>query len=85
VNINTHFHTLALDGLFSADGNGAGLAFHPAPAPSDSEVAETLATIRHRVRRLLMRRGLEPSETSAVADPLAEESPVLAGIVSASV
>jgi hypothetical protein len=84
--INLHFHTLALDGVFSAGESADGLAFHPAPAPTDAEVAETLGTIRHRVRRLLMRRGLETSETSSgPADPLAEESPVLAGIVSASV
>jgi Transposase zinc-binding domain/Putative transposase len=65
VNVNLHFHTLALDGVFSADEGGDGLAFHPAPAPSDAEVAETLATIRHRVRRLLVRRGLEASDTSS--------------------
>jgi hypothetical protein len=62
------------------------LEFHPAPAPRDAEVAEVLATIRHRVRRLLGRRGLEPSDdATGPADRLAEESPVLAGIVSASV
>jgi hypothetical protein len=86
LNINLHFHTLALDGVFSAGESADGLAFHPAPAPTDAEVAETLGTIRHRVRRLLMRRGLQTSETSSgPADPLAEESPVLAGIVGASV
>jgi Putative transposase len=62
------------------------LAFHPAPAPSDTEVAAALATIRHRVQRLLVRRGLEPGDdATGPADPLADESPVLAGIVGASV
>src|SRR5262249_51317220 len=84
LNINLHFPPPALAGVSSADESADGRAFHPAPAPSDAEVAETLATIRHRVRRLLMRRGLETSETSSgPADPLAEESPVLAGIGSA--
>ena len=48
--------------------------------------AEVLATIRHRVQRLLVRRGLEPSdEATGATDRLAEESAALAGIVSASV
>ena len=37
--------------MFSEDPGGA-LACHPAPAPSDAEVAAALATARHRVRRL---------------------------------
>jgi hypothetical protein len=85
LNVNWHFHTLALDGVFTEAPGGA-LAFHPAPAPSDAEVAAALATIRHRVQRLLVRRGLEPGDdATAPADPVAEESPVLAGIVGASV
>ena len=66
--------------------SGRALAFHPAPAPSDAEVAPALATIRHRVQRLLVRLGLEPGDAATgPADRLAEESPVLAGIVGASV
>ena len=85
MNLNLHFHTLALDGVFSEDATGA-LAFHAARPPSDAEVAEVLATVRHRVRRLLVRRGLAPGDdATGPADPLAEESPVLAGIASASV
>ena len=83
--MNLHFHTLALDGVFTAADAGA-FAFHPAPGPSDAEVAEVLATVRHRVRRLLVRRGLEPGDdTTGPVDRLSEESPVLAGIASASV
>jgi hypothetical protein len=85
LNVNLHFHTLVLDGVFS-DGAGGELAFHPAPAPSDAEVAAALATIRHRVQRLLVRRGLEPADdATGPADLLADESPVLAGIVGTSV
>jgi hypothetical protein len=85
LNVNLHFHTLALDGVFS-EGDAGTLEFHPAPAPSDAEVAEALATMCHRVRRLLVRRGLEPGDdATGPADRLADESPVLAGIVGASV
>jgi hypothetical protein len=45
-----------------------------------------LASIREGVRRLLVRHGLEPGDdATGPADRLAEESPVLAGIVGASV
>jgi len=85
LNTNLHFHTLVLDGVFTKEPRGA-LVFQPAPAPSDAEVAAVLATIRHRVQRLLVRRGLEPADdATGPADPLADESPVLAGIVGASV
>jgi hypothetical protein len=85
LNVNLHFHTLVLDGVLTEEPGGA-LAFHPAPAPSDAVVAAALATIRHWVQRLLVRRGLEPGDdATGPADPLADESPVLAGIVGASV
>jgi hypothetical protein len=85
LNVNVHFHTLVLDGVFTEAPEGA-LTFHPAPGPSDAEVAAALATIRHRVQRLLVRHGLEPADdATGPADRLAEESPVLAGIVGASV
>src|SRR5437773_3287327 len=70
LNVNLHFHTLVLDGVFTEAPGGA-LA---------------LAMIRHRVQRLLVRRGLEPSDDApGSADPLADESPIMAGIVGASV
>ena len=85
MNVNIHFHTLVLDGMFSEAPGGA-LAFHPAPGPSDAEVAAALTTIRQRVQRLLVRYGLEPAdEATGPADRLADESPVLAEIVGASV
>jgi Putative transposase len=73
-----------LDGVFTEAPGGA-LAFHPAPGPSDAEVAAALATIRYRVQRLLVRHGLQPGDDAGPADRLADESPVLAGIVGASV
>src|SRR4029453_5510214 len=85
LNVNLNFNHLVLDGVFTEEPRGA-LAFHPAPAPTDAEVAAALATIRYRVQRLLVRRGLEPADdATGPADPLADESPVLAGIVGASV
>jgi hypothetical protein len=67
------------NGVFSQTTSGA-LKFHPAPAPSDGNVAQVLATIRNRFGRLLGRRGLEPGDDAGgPADRLAEEAPLLAG------
>jgi len=85
LNLNVHFHTLALDGVFSGSRPG-GLQFHPAPPPSDEEVGRVLARIRHRVQRLLARRALVGNEDGGgPPDPLAEASLGLARMVSASV
>src|SRR5438034_3643539 len=81
--LNVHFHTLLLDGVF-AEGEDGSLEFHAAEPPSDEEVARLLATIYRRVQRLLARRGLDVDDPPDV-DPLAEESPALAGISSASI
>ncbi len=84
LNLNIHFHTLALDGVFGEEPTG-GLRFHPAPPPNDDEVVQLLATIRRRVLRLLRRRGLASDEDLTPPDALVEESLALAGISSASV
>jgi hypothetical protein len=85
LNLNVHFHTLVLDGVFSGDRTG-GVEFHPAPPPSHEDVAGVLATVRGRIHRLLARQDLAPGpEGTGPADRLAEESPAMAGLVSASV
>ena len=85
LNLNVHFHTLALDGVFVRSPGGR-LAFHAACGPSDAEVAEVLTRIRRRVGRLLRRRSLVPdADGMGGADPVAEVSLTLAGIVGASV
>jgi len=48
-----------LDGVFT-EASGGALAFHPAPAPTEVEVAAALAMTSPRVQRLLVRHGLEP-------------------------
>ena len=41
LNLNVHFHTVALDGVY-AQQPGGGMLFHPLPAPSDEDVARYL-------------------------------------------
>ena len=84
--MNIHFHTLLFDGVFYAPGEGDTLEFRPLPPPTDDEVGVVLARIAARVQRLLQRRGLDPGHADpAQADPVVEESPVLAGLSSASI
>jgi hypothetical protein len=77
-------HTLVLDGVFSEARPGP-LTSPPAPPPSDEDVAQDLATVRARVGPLLARRQLEPTDDTAPADPLADASPLRAGLGGASV
>ena len=84
LNLNVHFHTLILDGVFT-ERAGDTLRFQPTPPPTDEEVGRVLATIATRVRRLLRRRGLDAEADIAPPDLLAEESAALAGISSAAI
>src|SRR5262245_42861480 len=82
LNLNVHYHTLLFDGVFYyADGAFGALEFRPFPPPTDEEVGLVLARIAARVQRLLRRRGLDPGDVDGVqVVPVAEASPVLAGI-----
>ena len=84
LNVNPHFHTLVLDGVFR---QAAGrLEFHPTLGPSDAKVAEILTLIHDRIHWLLQRRSLAPEDdATGPVDRFGEESPLLAGLVSASV
>jgi hypothetical protein len=84
MNLNVHVHALVIDGVFARD--GAGVRFWPAPVLHDLDVAEVLATIVPRVRRLLERRGMGKADEDAGApDGGAEDMPALAGLAAASV
>jgi hypothetical protein len=84
LNLNVHAHALVMDGVFAQD--GADVGFCAAPVLAAADVAEVLATIVPRVRRLLERRGLGDGDEGAnAADEWAENAPVLAGMAGASV
>ena len=56
--------------------------FVPAPWLKDEDVKTIVETTAHRGIRLLARRGILDGDP---LDPLAEESPILAGVTAASV
>ena len=80
--LNVHFHTLALDGVFASGADGT-LRFHRVAPPANADVARLVATIARRIGRLFARRGLA-GDVDAI-DPLAAESIALAGLASAAV
>jgi len=66
--LSPHFHTLFLDGLYSADRDGKGRTFHPAPAPRQDEVEQLVERSSKRILRLLQRR-YAPSAPLAAPPP----------------
>jgi len=82
LNLNLHFHTLVLDGVFEATGEAR---FRALPPPDDAEVERVARRIARGLRRLLERRGLGPHDDPEFADPLASDAPALAALYAASV
>lgn len=85
LNLNVHVHALVLDGVFGRHAAGA-LTFHPTPRLMALDIAEVLATVEPRIKRLLHRVGLGDGDPDgAASDAWAEDAPVLAGLAAASV
>ncbi len=84
LNLNVHFHSLVVDGVYARDAEGR-LRFHPLPPPDDAEVARLAREIARRIGRLLERRGLHAETEASDADPLPKEQPFLASLYAASV
>jgi hypothetical protein len=85
LNFNLHVHALVLDGVFAKNPTGA-LNFHAVRRLTALDVAEVLATVEPRIKRLLDRRGLgDDGDEVAASDTWADEAPVLAGLAAASV
>ncbi len=84
LNLNVHFHTLVLDGVFARCGDD--WRFVPAPPPTPGELTRLVATIARRIERLLARRGFTLGEGDTVArDPVGEDASALAALCAASV
>ena len=81
LNLNVHFHMLALDGVYDPH-DPQGLHFRPLPPPDDDEVARVAGRIARRLSRLLRQRGLADFDD---VDPLHENQPLLASLYGASV
>lgn len=82
LNLNVHFHTVALDGVYEVRAGAAGVEFVSLPPPDSTEVLRVLADTTERMLRALGRRGL--GEDTEGDDPLAKKNPVLAAIYAAA-
>jgi len=84
INLNIHFHSLILDGVYYEDANKE-ICFQRLPPPDDSEVARVTVCIVKKIHRLLERRGLGPKADPEEGDPLLLDQPLLAELYGASV
>ena len=84
LNLNVHFHSLVLDGVYEASPDGP-VRFRPLPPPDDAEVEDVARRVGRRLARLLERRRLGPDADPSEADPLPAEEPLLAALYAASV
>ena len=73
LNLNIHFHTLVLDGVFTTSALDA-VQFHQVASPTDAQVAHLVTSIRTRILRLLGRRGLGPEVDVSRPDTVVEGS-----------
>jgi hypothetical protein len=79
MNLNLHFHTLALDGVYTGRLSEPGPPrFLPLPPPSSDEVARVLAGTARRIHRLIEKRAADDE------DALARDEPLLALLAAAS-
>ncbi len=76
LNLNVHFHTLVLDGVYPRD-DGTAPRFLPLPPPSAGEIARVLTGTARRIQRLLASRTEDD-------DALARDEPLLATLATAS-
>ena len=90
--LNPHVHAILLDGVYSADRDGKGLMFHPAPAPSQEEIESLVGKASKRILRFLQRRKVitlatapGDGEVTVVSDEtMGEKDPLLARLLAAA-
>jgi hypothetical protein len=58
LNLNIHFHILALDGVYRTDPATGAVGFRRLPPPSSDDLDQVLVRTRRRIRELLAKRGL---------------------------
>ncbi len=57
--LNSHFHALFVDGVFTVSFGAGRAVFHPMPPPSDADLARVADHVRRSLTRVAARRALE--------------------------
>ncbi len=83
LNLNVHFHSLILDGVYLSAADGSA-KFRALPPPTDAEVERIAASIARRMVWLLERRGLLAGNPDEM-DPLARDCSVLGELYAAPI
>jgi len=73
LNLNVHFHTIAMDGVYARQPDGSVL-FHPLPAPGDEDVARIARSVCRKVARHLRNLKGADDDRQATLDNLANAS-----------
>jgi putative transposase/transposase-like zinc-binding protein len=68
LNLNVHFHTLMIDGVYEIAPSGAAL-FHPVPAPTDEDVAAVVEQVYRKVAGILDAQGDDDGAALASTEP----------------
>jgi hypothetical protein len=84
LNLDPHFHLMALDGIYIDDCIGK-LAFRRVGPPTDAEVARVAGRVHRRVARFMQQRGIGPRVDPEEADTLRRDDPLLADLYGASI
>jgi len=84
LNLDPHFHIMALDGIYTENSKDE-LTFLRVGPPSDGEVARIAERVHRLVTRLMEQRGLGPKDDPDEADTLRRDEPLLAKLYSASI
>jgi hypothetical protein len=87
LNLNLHFHALAIDGVYSSAGQSA-LAppsFHAAPPLTDQDVVAVTTILHRRILRYLRQLGRIPRDEHVDSAQLEPDEPLFAQMCAASV
>ncbi len=85
LNLNIHFHSLLLDGIYLREGSGGDLRFHRTPAPSKEELERVLSRVRTRIHKFLAARGWHAPDPAEGFSPGVEaEDPTLQDLFQAA-
>lgn len=85
LNLNVHFHTLVLDGVYEVLPRAAGIRFRALPTPDPAEVARVLEDTTARFLRALQARGYGIRSEPDAEDALEASNPYLAALYAAAV